>query len=118
VSLDGTSVKLPPQPALLLAMVLHELATNAAKYGGLSVPAGRVSIRWRLVPAAEGEGIEIVWMESGGPPVKEPERRGFGSLVIERNLARSLDGDVQLEFPPDGARCRMLIPATNLAAGR
>ena len=118
VTIEGPALLLKPEAAQSLGLAVHELATNAAKYGGLSVPAGRVSIRWRLVPAAEGEGIEIVWMESGGPPVKEPERRGFGSLVIERNLARSLDGDVQLEFPPDGARCRMLIPATNLAAGR
>ena len=84
----------------------------------MSSPSGRVAVTWRLRPVTEGDGIEIVWVESGGPSVAPPTRRGFGSLVIERNLARSLDAEVKLEFPPDGARCRMLIPPTNLAAGR
>ena len=71
-----------------------------------------------MMPAPEGDGIELVWEETGGPDVGKPQRRGFGSLVIERNLARSLEADIQLEFPPEGARCRMVIPATYLAVGR
>jgi PAS domain S-box-containing protein len=117
VAIQGPSLLLKPEAAQSLGLALHELATNAAKYGGLSVPAGRVSIDWKLLPAGEGDGIEIVWMESGGPTVEVPQHRGFGSMVIERNLARALDAEVRLEYPPDGARCRMVIPAANLAVG-
>jgi PAS domain S-box-containing protein len=117
VSMEGPTVLLKPEAAQSLGLAIHELATNAAKYGGLSVPAGRVAISWRRCSAAEGDGIEVVWTEAGGPSVKRPGRRGFGSLVIERNLARSLEADIKLEFLPDGARCRMVIPAANLAAG-
>ena len=118
VSLEGPALLLKPEAAQSLGLALHELATNATKYGALSVPAGRVEIGWRLLPPAEGEGVEIVWSESGGPKVAAPKRRGFGSLVIERNLARSLEADIGLDFAPEGLRCRMLIPATNLATGR
>jgi PAS domain S-box-containing protein len=118
VSVEGPALLLKPEAAQSLSLAVHELATNAAKYGGLSVPGGRVAIIWRLRSVTEGDGIEIVWAESGGPGVTPPERRGFGTLVIERNLARSLDADIKLEFPPEGARCRIVIPATNLAAGR
>jgi len=118
VVVEGPTLLLKPEAAQSLSLAIHELATNAAKYGGLSVPHGRVAIKWQLRPEADGDGIEIVWAESGGPSVKPPERRGFGTLVIERNLARSLDADIKLEFPPEGARCAMMIPAKNLAAGR
>jgi PAS domain S-box-containing protein len=117
VVVDGPALLLKPEAAQGLSLAIHELATNAAKYGGLSRPSGRVAITWRRRAVVEGDGIEIVWVESGGPRGAPPERRGFGSLVIERNLARSLDADIKLEFPPDGARCRMLIPAANLATG-
>ncbi len=118
VSVEGPALLLKPEAAQSLGLAIHELATNAAKYGGLSVPSGRVSIDWRLLPANEGDGVEVMWTETGGPSVAAPRQRGFGSLVIERNLARSLEADIKLEFPPEGARCRMLIPASNLAIGR
>ena len=98
-----------------MGLALHELATNAAKYGALSVPGGHVTIRWRRFMPSR---IEIEWSESGGPPVKEPKWRGFGSHLIEQNLARSLDADISLAFAPEGVRCRMAIPASNLAPGR
>ena len=93
---------------------LHELTTNASLSGGLSIPAGRVTIVWQRLPP-EGDGIEMVWANRR-PHCACTDRRGFGSLVIERNLARSLDAEVELAFRP---RCAlpMLIPATNLAAG-
>jgi len=109
---------LNPEAAQSLSLAIHELATNSEKYGALSSPSGQVAVTWQLRPVTEADGIEIVWVESGGPSVAPPERRGFGSLVIERNLARSLNAEIKLEFPPEGARCRMLIPAANLAAGR
>ena len=97
-----------------LGLALHELAANAAKYGALSVPKGHVDINWRRLSPAEGAGVEIIWCESGGPTVTKPEQRGFGRLVIEQNLARSIDSDVDLTFPPDGLRCRVLIPPSQL----
>jgi PAS domain S-box-containing protein len=118
VVIDGPGILLKPEVAQDLGLALHELATNAAKYGALSVPAGRVSITWSRLPQAEGHGVEIVWSESGGPAVPPPARRGFGSLVIERNLARALDADVALAFAADGVRCRMVIPETRLSLGR
>jgi PAS domain S-box-containing protein len=118
IALAGPSVLLKPEAAQSLGLALHELATNAAKYGALSAPGGAVQIVWRRLPAAEGEGIEIVWSEKDGPRVKEPERRGFGSLVIERNLSRSLDAEVDLTFRPEGVNCRMVIPLNQLSATR
>ena len=118
VTVDGPALLLNPEAAQSLSLAIHELATNSEKYGALSSPSGQVAVTWQLRPVTEADGIEIVWVESGGPSVAPPERRGFGSLVIERNLARSLNAEIKLEFPPEGARCRMLIPAANLAAGR
>jgi two-component sensor histidine kinase len=70
------------------------------------------------MPKAEGDGIEILWTEGGGPDVRQPDRRGFGSLVIERNLARALDAEVALIFVAEGVRCRMKIPDASIASGR
>lgn len=118
VSVEGPALLLKPEAAQGLSLAIHELATNAAKYGGLSTPAGRVVIQWRMIEDAAGDGVEVVWAESGGPEVKPPDRRGFGSMVIERNLAHALEADVNLEFPPAGVRCRVRIPVSSLAGGR
>lgn len=118
VSLDGPAVVLKPEAAQSLGLALHELATNAAKYGALSVPGGHVSIRWKRMPAAEGHGVEICWDEERGPKVKEPKQRGFGSMVIEQNLTRALDAEVTMTFAPAGLRCRIVIPVMQLSVGR
>ena len=118
VSLDGPMAVLKPEAAQSLGLALHELATNAAKYGALSVPGGRVSIRWKRQPATEGHGVEICWNEEAGPKVKQPRQRGFGSLVIEQNLARALDAEVTMDFTPGGLRCRIIIPVMQLSVGR
>jgi PAS domain S-box-containing protein len=118
VSLDGPAVVLKPEAAQSLGLALHELATNAAKYGALSVPGGHVSIRWRRLPATEGHGIEICWNEEGGPKVKQPRQRGFGTMVIEQNLARALDAEVTMSFDPAGLRCRIVLPVMQLSVGR
>lgn len=99
--LDGPPVQLPPRQALGLALAFHELTTNAVKYGALSVPSGRIDLRW----ARNGDRFLLQWMESGGPPVASPARRGFGSRLLERSLALDLEGRVRLEFPPEGVRC-------------
>jgi two-component sensor histidine kinase len=84
----------------------------------LSVPKGRISITWRKVETKTGTGIEIMWIEIGGPRVEKPQRRGFGTDVIKRNLSRALDAEVDLSFPAAGVRCVILIPASHLTAGR
>jgi PAS domain S-box-containing protein len=110
VALDGTSVKLPPQPALLLAMVLHELATNAAKYGSLSVPNGCLGVRWAVSRGPAPPRLEIDWRENGGPPIRPPTRKGFGSRLFERAIRQELNGESEVAYTPDGLRCRIEIP--------
>ena len=118
ISLDGPIVVLKPEAAQNLGLALHELATNAVKYGALSVPTGHIFIKWRRMPAAEGHGVEIIWSEEQGPKVKAPKQRGFGSMVVEHNLTRSLDAEVEMTFAPAGLRCRIVIPFTQLSVGR
>jgi two-component sensor histidine kinase len=92
--------------AIALAMGLHELATNAVKYGALSAPEGRVKINWQ-VAAQAGERPELTlrWRELGGPKVLIPTRRGFGSRLIERGLAAELGGGAEMVFAPSGLQC-------------
>jgi PAS domain S-box-containing protein len=118
ISIEGPALLLTPEAAQSLGLALHELATNAVKYGALSVPAGRVAITWKQRSESEGGGIEIIWAESGGPPVVVPKRRGFGSLVIENNLARSLETKVSLKFVKSGIRCQIIIPAAHISSIR
>jgi two-component sensor histidine kinase len=103
VEISGPDLTLGPKAAVSLVMALHELSTNAAKYGALSVPGGRVDVGWN----AQGDRLELVWRETGGPPVTAPERRGFGLRMIERALAADLAGDVAMEFEPAGLVCRI-----------
>jgi two-component sensor histidine kinase len=103
VDVEGEPLRLAPRAALALAMALHELGTNAAKYGALSVEGGRVSISWEQA----GGRLRLQWRESGGPPVEPPGRRGFGSRLIERGLAADLGGTAALRFDPAGLRCEI-----------
>lgn len=115
VALSGPDLWLPPQTALALAMGVHELATNAVKYGALSTDAGRVSIRWRLDRSGAGPRLVLTWAEQDGPPVSPPAGRGFGSRLLERGLARELGGSVALSFEPAGVRCRIEAPLAGAA---
>jgi PAS domain S-box-containing protein len=103
---DGPNLNLPPQTALSIAMALHELATNAAKYGALSVPEGRVDLHWSYADRV----LRLTWRECDGPAVSPPSRRGFGSRLIERSLAGELGGEVELTFAPKGVVCTMAAP--------
>ncbi|CAM3085420.1 sensor histidine kinase [Methylobacterium mesophilicum] len=88
IALDGPDLRLPPEMALALTMILHEVCTNAVKYGALSVPSGRASLGWTLeAGAGGGRTLRIAWRERGGPPVAAPSRRGFGTRLLERGLA-------------------------------
>ena len=113
VSLSGPPVRLAPAAVVTLNLAFHELATNAAKHGALSAPGGRIEVGWAL-EAGEGSGgpaLAILWRESGGPSVRPPERRGFGSRLIERGLPREFGAEVALDFAPAGVECRIRLPA-------
>jgi PAS domain S-box-containing protein len=114
VSLQGPDLALKPEAAQNLGLALHELAVNAAKFGALSLPEGRVSITWNRRGDGADSALELGWREQYGPRVKVRRKKGFGSMVIERNLARSLDAEVELVFDPDGLRCHVVIPASQL----
>jgi two-component sensor histidine kinase len=89
-------------------MALHELTTNAAKYGAFSTPNGRLEVEWSTTH--DGPSVELRWRELDGPPVKPPERRGFGSELIEGLLVYELGGRVSVDYPPTGVVCRLVIP--------
>jgi len=113
VQLSGDDIMLSPKAALPFTLVLHELASNAAKYGSLSTPAGCVRVSWRLDP---GDGALVVtWKELRGPPVAPPARRGFGSVIIERSLRYELAGECTLTFAADGVGCIISLPSEYVA---
>lgn len=110
VELAGSDLRISPKMALALAMGIHELATNAVKYGALSNDQGRVAVRWRLDPEAQPARLILDWQESGGPRVEPPKARGFGSRLLERGLAGELGGEVRIGFEAAGVRCRISAP--------
>jgi two-component sensor histidine kinase len=112
VMMRGEPVLLRPQAALALSLALHELATNAAKYGALSVPGGRIDVSWWR----ENAMLIIEWAESGGPAVQPPSHRGFGSKLIERSVAHELEGVSGMDFRPAGLRCELKIPLAGITA--
>jgi PAS domain S-box-containing protein len=111
IELSGEPLQIPPDAAQHIGMAMHELATNASKYGALSVPTGKVRISWRVDPGPDGERTcHLSWEESGGPPVEPPSRRGFGRVVIERTVARAVLGEVNIEYAPSGLKWSLVFP--------
>jgi PAS domain S-box-containing protein len=108
VRIEGPEVALQSRQAIMLGMGFHELATNAGKYGALSVVGGHISVDWDIVD--HGSTLEIVWTESGGPAVAAPSRRGFGRVLLERALTAELRGEVAMEFPSAGLCCTIRVP--------
>jgi len=109
--LSGPKLMITPKTAISLALAIHELATNAVKHGALSRPEGRVTIDWVVAEdAATGSRLRLRWAESGGPQVSHPVARGFGTRMIERGLAAELQGDVRIQFEPDGVVCTVEAP--------
>jgi len=107
--LGGPAQRLNAQEALTFALVTHELATNAAKYGALSTPDGCVRVSWTLEGEAAARRLVVNWVEHGGPPVTAPTRKGFGSRLIERSIRHDMHGEAIMTFDPDGLRCRISI---------
>jgi PAS domain S-box-containing protein len=105
----GPRLRLKAASAQAIGLALHELATNAGKYGALSTDTGRVDVRW----ATDGDTLAMSWTERNGPPVCMPKRRGFGTIVMEAMAARSVEGKVDLDFAPSGLIWRLTCPAAN-----
>ena len=113
VSIVGADAVLTPKSALALSLALHELATNAAKFGSLMVVAGHVAVRWHI---RDDGGLGLTWTESGGPVVEPPTRRGFGSSLIERALALETGGRATIHYKPGGVVCDIVLPKSSLVA--
>jgi PAS domain S-box-containing protein len=111
ITISGPDLLLKADVVHGLSLALHELATNAAKYGALSTPDGQVAICWNVAPAAKGGGFHMNWRETGGPAVRTPERRGFGHVVITQMAAASLRGTVSLDYEPAGVSWTLEAPA-------
>jgi PAS domain S-box-containing protein len=118
VRIEGPALHLRPAAAQSFALVLHELATNAAKYGALATADGRVHLAWRLTAIVHGEDgcLDLHWRERGGPLVAPPTRRGFGSSVIRNSVERQLGGAVVFDWQVEGLVCRLSVPARQLAS--
>ena len=112
----GDNIRLKPPEALALSIALHELATNAVKYGALSNATGVVLISWDVWTSSTGPRLTLRWQESGGPAVVPPSRKGFGSRVIERGLKHELSADASLEYAPAGLICTIDMPAPESGA--
>lgn len=119
IRVTGPNVLLGAKPALSLALALHELATNAAKYGALSSEGGAVDLRWHVVHEGEQPRFCLTWSEQGGPPIlSQPTRRGFGSRLIERSFASEVGGEVKLNYAPTGLVCRLEAPLASMQEPR
>jgi PAS domain S-box-containing protein len=114
VHVSGPPILLPPAAAQALGMAVHELATNAAKYGSLSKEDGQVDISWEV----KNERFRIAWRERGGPPVAPPERKGFGTTVLQKMAASALSGDVSLDYSPEGFVWELACPMASLQESR
>ena len=119
IDISGDAVELPASITITLALMLNELATNAAKFGALSADAGKVEISWTVAPTetqgGEGLVVDFVWQERDGPPVAPPKHRGFGSRLLAAS-AQQIKGELDAEFAPEGLRCRIRIPVPARAA--
>jgi two-component sensor histidine kinase len=117
--IDGPDVVLTPEAAQVLAMVIHELATNAAKFGAISVESGRVAVRWSFVANGHAERpLCIEWEESGGPRVLPPTRSGLGTSVVRELIPYELGGNVEHVYRSEGVHCKLEIPATWLSGSK
>jgi PAS domain S-box-containing protein len=110
IEVDGEPVPLAPGQGPGLSLILHELGTNAARHGALSRPEGRVHVSWWVEGARHGTRLHLLWQEHGGPAVEPPKGKGFGTRLIDRACTHELEGDVELDYTPDGLRCEVVFP--------
>ena len=110
IRLSGPGVDVPSRLAVSLGMAIHELTTNAAKYGALSVYGGKVAVNWTIVIDAKRRSLNIDWVESGGPPVDKPKRQGFGSRLLEFVLPGQIQAKTTIDYRPDGVRVHCAVP--------
>ena len=110
-TIEGDNIRLSPKSTLTLGIAFHELATNAVKYGALSNNVGKISVKWTMEAKPDGRWLCLHWREHGGPPVLKPDRKGFGSRVIEQGLAHELAGKIKLDYHPEGVVCTIDVPA-------
>jgi two-component system, chemotaxis family, CheB/CheR fusion protein len=113
IEVTGEDLPLTPRAALALSLIIHELATNAAKYGALSVPSGSIRLAWRSVGAGSDRALRLTWHEAHGPEVRSPDHPGFGLTLIERSTAHELDGNTKVEFRPEGVQCELELPLSD-----
>jgi two-component sensor histidine kinase len=109
VRMSGPKVPLAPRLAVVLSMILHEIATNAAKYGALSNDSGTVTLEWETFEENAARKLRLIWTETGGPPVTAPVHRGFGSRLIERSARDQLGGEATVDFLPRGVVCTLTV---------
>jgi two-component system, chemotaxis family, CheB/CheR fusion protein len=112
IGIEGEEFELKPSAALVVALLIHELTTNAVKHGALSSSSGRVSTKWALTRTEQGRALRFTWHESGGPSAAPPTEHGFGLTLIERSVGHELGGVVRLDFAPEGLSCEFLVPYT------
>jgi two-component system, chemotaxis family, CheB/CheR fusion protein len=110
LDIRGDTVPLSPSQGLGLGLILHELATNAAKYGALARSEGRVHVSWTVEQGDGGRRVRLRWEEQGGPDLEAPRKRGFGTRLIERACRHELEGEVELDYTPAGLRCELVFP--------
>jgi two-component system CheB/CheR fusion protein len=112
---EGPDLAISPEAARALGMVMHELATNAVKYGALSNDDGQVAVGWQLTGQDASVQLKLVWQETGGPPVAAPKRQGLGTRLIRDLLRHELGGQVELSLPPTGMRCEIEMPLARVS---
>jgi two-component system CheB/CheR fusion protein len=117
-TLEGPQILVSARAVQSLGMAFHELATNAIKYGALSVPGGRIAVRWRVDDVDGAEGIVLEWRETGMDIREPPKRRGFGSEIVQEGLSYMLGGTSDLAFPREGAKCIMRFPLSSIVSAR
>jgi two-component sensor histidine kinase len=110
VCMSGPPIYLSPQASLIFMMILHELGTNAAKYGALKADTGQLEIDWRPLWKEGRELMVLDWAESGGPPVENPKRTGFGTRMLQMAVRGVLGGEVKVDYAPGGLKCVVVLP--------
>jgi two-component sensor histidine kinase len=109
-AVEGPEVVFPAHKAVTVGMILHELTTNACKYGSLCTSGGELQVKWTIAPSARGEKVVIDWIELGGPPVAGPSRKGFGSKLLDRLVLQQLNGTLTRKWESEGLSLRITCP--------